>query len=106
MTRPEKQMTRKDFTPSLVGEVVKITWEDCLNIEEIEEKKLDKEPPIIFSTYGEVIRDTEKHLTVAGTTAIEKRDKLLREVVRIPRSLVRSIQYLETVDEIQIYASV
>lgn len=97
MTRKHK--TRQDFEPEgeFVGQVVKIESEDVLHTEEATERELDKEPNLTFTSYGLVIKETEKRLTLASTIGNEKRDKLLREVSRIPKTLIISTVKLEEV---------
>jgi len=92
----KRKKTRSDFSPYF-QEVVKIVWEDPLHTCEITEKELDKEPDLTFTSWGLVIRDDGKRITLASTIGNEKRDKLLREVTRIPWTLVKSINYLEEV---------
>lgn len=99
MARPRKK-TRVDFTLGY-GEPVMIIWQDPLYCEELKESELDKEPNILFCSYGEIIRDNDKNLTIASTVAIEKRDKMLRLVTRIPKVLIKSITYLDESQEVK-----
>ena len=92
MRKPRKK-TKADFNMWL-GLIVKIVWNDPLHCEEITEKELEKQPDIVFRSYGEIIGKTNRNITVANTIGNEPRDRTLREVTRIPTSLIRSIVLL------------
>lgn len=91
-----KRKTRADFEceSDLIGQVLKIEWEDPMHTGEITERELDKEANLTFTSYGLVIRDSEKRLTIASTIGNEKRDRLLREVTRIPKPLIYKVTKL------------
>ena len=93
-----KPKTRSDFSP-YTGEVVRIIWQDPLHICETTEKEINQQPDLSFTSYGVVIRDDGKRLSLAATIGTEPKDKTLREVVRVPWSLIRSIDYLEVAGE-------
>jgi len=96
-----KRKTKNDFS-LWFGEVVKIIWVGPLYCEEIREKELAKEPDMVFNSYGEVVNDGVKSITIAGTIGHEKQDRLMREVVRIPWSLIKSIVLLNEGQEVQL----
>lgn len=94
----KRKLTRSDFSPWMHEPVV-VCWLDVTHCEEITEKELKKEPDVTFTSYGWVIADNGKSLTIASTMGNEQRDRLLREVTRIPWSLVQRIKYLQEVNE-------
>lgn len=80
--------------------VVKVTWIDPLHCEEITEKELEKQPDMIFRSYGEIVGKTNRNITVANTIGNEPKDRTLREVTRIPLSLIKSITLLNEGQEV------
>lgn len=98
LARKPKKKTRNDFD-LWRGLIVKIVWNDPLSCGESTEAELAREPDIIFTSYGEIVGKTSKNLTLASTTGNEPRDRLLREITRIPICLVKSVVLLEATKE-------
>jgi len=100
MPKPRKK-TRKDFSWWYKA-VVKLVWEDVLYAEEIAESEIHKEPDLFFTSYGEIVGKTDRNLTLACTIAQEPRDRTLREVIRVPLSLIKQIILLEEGEEVKL----
>lgn len=94
-----RKKTRADFD-LWHGLIVKVVWQDVLYAEEIKESEMKTEPDIIFLSYGEIIGRTSRNLTLACTTGSERRDRTLRECVRVPMSLIQTITVLEEKEEV------
>lgn len=93
MIKPRKK-TKADFD-LWRGLVVKVIWTDPLHCEEITERELEKQPDMVFRSYGEIIGKTNRNITIANTLGNEPKDRTLREVTRIQLSLIKSITLLD-----------
>ena len=91
---PRKKLS--DFEPviGLVDKVVKVVWEDILNIEEATYKEIEKQPPLLFTSYGVVLKYEQKRLTLASHFSNERPNPTYREAVKIPKSVIREIRVL------------
>jgi len=87
---------RSDFEPviGLIDEVVKVVWEDIMNIDEATYKEIEKQPPILFTSYGVVLKDDPQRLTLASHVSNEKPNPTYREAIKIPKSVIREIKVL------------
>ena len=97
-----RKKTRADFEVDWYGLPVKVIWADVLYMEEATESEIRKQPDVEFRSYGEVVGKTSRNLTLCCSIGNEKRDKTLREVIRIPLSLIRSITLLNEGEEVQL----
>lgn len=98
LARKPKKKTRNDFD-LWRGLVVRVIWVDPLCCEEVKESKIDKQPDVVLISYGEIIGKTSKNLTLASSIGVEPRDRSLREVLRIPVCLIKSVVLLEPTKE-------
>jgi hypothetical protein len=98
-----KRLHRIDLEPvtGLVDEIVEVVWEDITKIEEATSREIEKQPPIYFMSYGLVLKDDSKRLTLACHVSNEKPNPTYREALKIPRSVIRRIRILKEVESIR-----
>ena len=87
-----KRVTRNDLS-LLVGEVVKVRWEDCSGIDEGSVKEADR--PLYFDNYGLVVKESEKSIVLCSMAPSDGKDEQFRLLTRIPRRSVDSVTILE-----------
>lgn len=92
----QKKKTRADFEVNYVGCEVRVNWTDVLHIEgDMTLREVKKEPPIVFESYGLVVDEDEKVLTVACTVGKDKKGSTLRDTIKFPKRYINKITIME-----------
>lgn len=94
-----KRLYRSDFEPvtGLVDELVEVVWEDITSISEGTYREIEKQPPILFTSWGLVLKDNPDKISLAGHVSNERPNPIYREALKIPRPVIRSIKILKEV---------
>lgn len=72
------------------------TWEDVVHLEgDTTIRAAKKEPEMLFNSYGQFIGETRRYLMITCTIGLLRQDAVLRDFIRIPKSLIKEVRVLE-----------
>ena len=76
--------------------IVEVTWLDSVHQEELPGRKLATLKPLIFKSYGVLLREDEEQVTIAGSICHEEDEgeTTYRDCLCVPRSCVLNIAKL------------
>jgi len=78
-----------------IGNYVRVTWEDVAKYDETTIKAVERDEPLIFESFGQVIAQNDSALFICGTMPTDSTDTELRDILRLPRRVIDSIVLLE-----------